>query len=80
MITSNEFNNRFDDLKDYIGQRFDALEGITGDHEARIRALESGGQPSSKMAKAGLVTGIGGVAYGVIQYLWTTFAAKGDIK
>jgi hypothetical protein len=80
MLTREEFDARFDDLKEYIGYRFDALEGISGDHESRIRTLENSGQSSSKMAKAGWVTGIGGVAYGVIQYLWTSFAAKGDVK
>jgi hypothetical protein len=80
MITQNEFNNRFDDLKEYIGERFDKLESLGGDHEARLRTLESAGQPSSKMAKAGWVTGIGGVVYGVVQYVWTNFATKGDVK
>jgi hypothetical protein len=80
MINRDEFNTRFDDLKEYLGQRFDTLERMGGDHETRIRALESAGQPSSKMAKAGWVTGVGGVIYAVGQYLWNSFAAKGNVQ
>jgi hypothetical protein len=80
MLTREEFNDRIDDLREYIGHRFDVLDGISNDHEMRLRALENAGQPNSKMAKAGWVTGIGGVVYGITQYLWTTFATKGDVK
>jgi hypothetical protein len=80
MITQNEFNNRFDDLKEYLGERFDKVEDLLKDHETRLRALEPTGQSSSKMAKAGWVTGVGGIIYAVGQYIWTSLTTKGDVK
>jgi hypothetical protein len=80
VINREEFNTRIDDLKEYIGQRFDRLEGVDEDHELRIRAIETSPPGSSKMAKAGWVTGVGGLIYAIGQQIWTNVASKGDVK
>lgn len=74
MITDNEFNNRFDDLKEYLGERFDRIDAGLADHEGRLRKIEdvpSVTVPSTnRMGWGGLGTGIGAVVVYVGQHIW----------
>lgn len=74
MITREEIDTRFADLKEYIGQRFDGVETLLKDHEGRIRTFEQAPvkSPSNLVGWSGLGTGIGAV----IMYIWSKVAGN----
>jgi hypothetical protein len=75
VINREEFNTRFDDLKEYLGERFDRLDAGFADHEGRLRKIEdvpSVTVPSTnRMGWGGLGTGIGAVVVYIGQHIWS---------